>query len=139
MKKLILMLAIAGFITSAYAQTLMVSEVPSVVTKAFKQSHSKIDTVQWSKDGEFYKASYDLDKKDMTVTYTATGKLKETEAEISVAALPTPVLKYINENYKDDVVKKAAKVTSAKGKLIYAVKIKGMDLTFDSNGKLITK
>jgi hypothetical protein len=137
MKKLILMLAIAGFITCSYAQNLMVSEVPAVVTKAFHKTHPKVDTIAWSKAGDFYKASYAVNKKDILVTYAATGKLQETETQLSVAELPTPVLKYINENYKNDVVKRAAKVISSKGKLTYAVKIKGTDLTFDSNGKFI--
>jgi len=137
MKKLILMLAFAGLFASAYTQTLMVNEVPAVVKKAFARSHTKIDTVQWSKSGDFYKVSYDVNKKDMSSTYTSTGKLKETESEISTAALPTSVLKYINETYPDDVVKQAKKVISAAGKLVYMVKIKGMDLTFNSDGKLI--
>lgn len=137
MKKLILMLAIAGFIASSYAQTLMVNDVPAAVTKAFNKAHSKVDTVQWSKVGDFYKAAYQVKMKDMTATYSDLGKLKETDAEITVASLPTPVLKYINENYPADVVKSSSKVTSAKGKVTYAVKIKGMDLNFDSNGKIL--
>lgn len=131
------MLAFAGFLASSYAQTLMVNEVPAVVTKAFTKTHAKVDTVQWCKVGEAYKANYQVKEKDMAVTYTAAGKLKETEAQISVAALPTPALKYINENFPADNVKWASKVTNAKGKLIYDVKIKGMDLKFDSNGKII--
>ena len=137
MKKLFLMLAIAGFLTSSYAHTLSVKDVPVPVTKTFTKTHPKVDTVQWSKSGEFYKAAYQVKMKDMTATYTVLGKLKETEAEITVASLPTPVLKYINENYPSDVVKSSSLVTSAKGKVNYAVKIKGMDLNFDSNGKII--
>jgi len=138
MKKLFLILAMAGFLTSSYAQTLTVKDVPASVAKAFTKTHPKVDTVQWSKSGDAYKASYDVKMKDMSVTYSAAGKLKETQAEIAVAALPTEVLKYINENYPGDNVKSSSKVTSAKGKVTYAVKIKGMDLTFSSNGKIIT-
>lgn len=109
MKKLILMLAIAGFITCSYAQDLMVGDVPAVVTKAFHKTHPKVDTIAWSKAGDFYKASYDVNKKGIAVTYAATGKLQETETQISVVELPTLVLKYINENYKNDVVKRDRK------------------------------
>ena len=137
MKKLFLILAIAGFLTSSYAQTVLVSDVPAPVTKTFTKTHSKVDTVQWSKVGETYQASYDKNKKTMVVTYTAKGKLMETESEISVAALPTTVLQYINENYPADIVKWSSKVTSVSGKVKYAVKIKGMDLAFDSRGKII--
>lgn len=131
------MLAIAGFLTSSYAQTLTINDVPAAVTKTFNKTHPKVDTVQWSKTGDAFKASYMVKAKNMAVTYTALGKLKETESQISVAALPTTVLKYINENYPKDVVKWSSTVTNAKGKLIYAVKIQGKDLTFDSNGKII--
>jgi len=138
MKKLFLMLAIAGFLTSSYAQTLTVNDVPVPVTKTFTKTHPKVDTVQWSKSGDFYKAAYQVKTKDNIATYTVLGKLTETKAEISVASLPTEALKYINENYPSDNVKSSSKVTSAKGKVTYAVKIKGMDLTFNSNGKIIT-
>ena len=138
MKRLFLMLAIALFLTSSYAQILTVNDVPATVTKSFKKTHPKVDTVQWSKTGDVYKASYDLKMKDMSATYTAAGKLQQTEAEITVASLPTAALKYLNENYPADVVKSSSKVTSAKGKVTYAVKIKGMDLTFSSTGKIIT-
>jgi len=137
MKKLILMLAFAGILSGSYAQTLMVSEVPAVVTKAFHRTHAKIDAAEWSKVGDNYKASFVADKKAMAVTYAATGKLKQTEMVISTAGLPTPVLKYINVNYPKDVVKRAAKVTSVTGKVVYAVKIQDLDLNFDSNGKLM--
>lgn len=137
MKKLFLMLAIAGFLANSYAQTLTVKDVPVPVTKTFTKTHPKVDTVQWSKTGDFYKAAYSVKMKDMSATYTVLGKLKETEAEITVASLPTPVLKYINENYPSDIVKSSSKVTSAKGKVTYAVKIKGMELTFSSDGKII--
>jgi hypothetical protein len=138
MKKLFLMLAIAGFLTSSYAQTLTVNDVPAAVTKTFNKTHPKVDTVQWSKTGDDYTACYDVKEKDVFVTYNAAGKLKETAAEISVAALPTEVLKYINENYPRDYVKSSSKVTSSKGKVTYAVRIKGTDLIFNSNGKIIT-
>lgn len=138
MKKLFLMLAIAGFLTSSYAQNLTINDVPAAVTKTFNKTHPKVDTVQWSKTGNAFKASYQVNAKNMAVTYTALGKLKETETQISVAALPTPVLKYISENYPKDIVKWSSSVTNDKGKLIYAVKIQGKDLAFDSNGKIIS-
>jgi hypothetical protein len=135
MKKLILMLAFAGFLVSSYAQTVMLSEVPAAVTKAFNKTHSKITTAEWSKAGDNYVANYVVDTKGVAVTYNPAGKLQQTEKDISTAALPTPVLKYINENFPNDMVKKASTVTNAKGKLTYAVKMKEVDLAFDSNGK----
>lgn len=137
MKKLILMLAFAGFLTSSYAQNLMVSEVPAVVTKAFSKSHSKIDSVDWSKVSDNYKADYAVKMKSMSATYTAKGKLVLTEKEISLSELPIPVLTYVNENLQGGPIKKSMKITTAAGKSSYKLTVKGNDLAFDSKGKFI--
>ena len=137
MKKLILIVAFAGFLSSSYAQSMMAGDVPVAVTKAFTRTHPKTDAVEWNKVGDFYKASYKADTRNASVTYTTKGKLKETEMEISVASLPTAVIKYLNENHPAETVKKASKVTSAAGKTIYNVRIKDMDMSFGSNGKIL--
>jgi len=137
MKKLILMLAIAGFITSSYAQNLMVSEVPAAVTKAFNKTHKNVDTVQWSKVNDSYKVSYDVKKKSMTYTYNTSGKLMLTEKEITFSELPVSVLSYVNDNYRGGPIKKSLKVTTPAGKSSYLVKLKDTDLAFDSRGKFI--
>jgi hypothetical protein len=137
MKKLILMLAIAGFIVSSYAQNLMVSEVPAVVTKAFNKTHKNIDTVQWSKVNDSYKACYDVKKKSMSYTYNTSGKLQLTEKEITLAELPTSVLSYVNDNYRGGPIKKSLKITTPSGKSSYMVKLKDLDLAFDSKGKFV--
>lgn len=135
MKKLILMLAFAGFLTSSYAQNLMVSEVPVSVTKSFNKNHAKIDSVEWSKVGENFKASYDVKMKSMALTYSAKGKLILTEKQISLSELPASVLAYINENYQGGPIKKSLKVTNPAGKTTYSVRVKELDLAFDSKGK----
>jgi len=137
MKKLIFMIAIMGMLSASYAQNLSPNDVPPVVSKAFVKSHAKITTIEWTKAGENYKANYVVDSLGRSVTYNVKGKVIETETQISVAALPTPVIKYINENYKDGYVKKSSKITNAKGKTMYSVKIKDLDLMFDVNGKLM--
>jgi hypothetical protein len=139
MKKLILMLAIAGFITASYAQNLMPGEVPPAVSKSFTKTHANAESVEWSKIGEKYQASYMADAKQVSVLYDASGKLKETEKEITLSKLPTPVLKYVNDNYPGEVVKKPSMITSSNGKTSYCLIIKQMDLAFDSNGKFISQ
>lgn len=138
MKKIILMLAIAGLITASYAQNLVSSEVPAAISKSFVKTHANIDSVAWSKSGENYLASYMVDHKHMTALYDVSGKLKQTEKQISLSKLPTPILKYVNDNYPGEMVKKALIITSSKGKTSYAINIKQMDLAFDSNGKLMS-
>jgi uncharacterized protein (DUF2249 family) len=137
MKKLILIMALAGIIATSYAQTIESADVPAVVVKSFNRSNHKADSVVWSKVGDFYKATYPVNKMNKSITYSASGKLKQTEMQVKTAHLPTPVLKYINENYPGDFVKSSAKVTTASGKSSYAVKIKDTELVFDSNGKYL--
>lgn len=137
MKKLILLLAIMGLITVSYAQTLVPIDVPVKISKSFEKSHPKISPVEWSKVGDDYKASYMVDDKNISVTYNAAGKLKETEKEISLSQLPAPVLKYVNDNFPGEVVKKKMLITSSTGKSLYQLQIKQQDLAFNSQGELI--
>lgn len=89
------------------------------------------------KAGDNYRANYVVDSTDRLATYTAAGKVIETEKQISVAALPTLAIKYVNENFKDGYVKRSTEITSSKGKVTYSVKIKDVVLVFDSNGKYL--
>lgn len=137
MKKIILLFAFMGLIAFSYAQTLAPNDVPAKISKSFVKSHPKISPVEWSKVGDDYQASYMVDDKNMSVTYSAAGKLRKTEKEISISQLPSPVLKYVNDNFPGEVVKKKVLITSASGKSSYELQVKQQDLAFNSQGKLI--
>lgn len=137
MKKLILLLAIVGFITKSHAQKLMAKNVPVAVTNAFSKAYPLIKDVDWSKDGSNYEAEFDKGKVDKSVTYDASGKLIETEVEILASALPASVMEYIKKTYKEDEVKEASKITDANGTVTYEAEVKGKDLIFDSKGNFI--
>lgn len=137
MKKLILLIAVVFMISSSFAQVLTLTDVPANVSKVFVKSHPKVTTVEWAKAGDNYKANYVVDSTDRSVTYNAKGNTVETEKQISVASLPTLTIKYVNENFKDAYVKKSSKITSARGKVTYCVKIKDVVLTFNSSGKYL--
>jgi hypothetical protein len=110
MLKLILTFVIAGFFMQAQAQNLR-----------------PID----------FEAEYKADTLNRSVTYTSSGKLFETNTEILEAALPDPVMKYMNENYQDNKVNETSEIIDENGIVTYNTKIKGMDLTFDSEGNFI--
>lgn len=137
MKKIILLLAFMGLIIVSFAQTLAPNDVPAKVSKSFERSHHKISPVEWSKVGDDYQASYMVDNKNMSVTYNAAGKLRKTEKEISISQLPATVLKYVNDNFPGEVVKKKVLITNASGKSSYELLVKQQDLAFNSQGKLI--
>ena len=137
MKKVILFLAILGFISQTQAQKIMSKNVPVAVTNAFSKAYPTIKDVDWSKDGVNYEAEYDQDKVDKSVTYSATGELIETEVEIAAAALPPSVMDYVKKTYKEDEVREACKITSANGIVTYEAEVKKIDLIFDSKGNFI--
>ena len=136
MKKLILTFAIAGFFMQAHAQNLRGIDIPISVTTSFDQAYPSI-LADWSKDGDNFEAKYKADSLNNTVTYNSSGILIETNTEILEAALPVPVMAYLNENYKDQTVNEISKITAANGIVTYETKIKGMDLTFDSSGEYV--
>lgn len=137
MKKLIFLLAIMGLFSGSYAQTPGQEDVPAKVIRSFEKSYPKISTVEWTKLGDDFKASYTMDNKSMSVTYSSNGKIKETEKELSISQLPTPVLKYVNDNYPGEVVKKSYQRIGSNGKSSYEVKMTNMDLAFDSKGEIV--
>lgn len=137
MKKLILLIAIVAFVTQSQAQKLMQAKVPKAVKNAFHKAYPSVKDADWSKDGKNYEVEYDANKVDMSITYSATGKLIETEMEISASSLPRGVMDYVKKNYKEDEVKEASKITTAKGIVTYEAEVKGLDLIFDSKGNFI--
>ena len=135
MKKLILVLIIIGLAAGSYAQNLLPADVPQAVVKSFTKKNPKVEQVEWSKSGDFYKATFADENSGKSVYYDAAGKVKQSEMQVSISQLPTPVLKYVNDNHSSGVVKYSSKITNASGKSTYVVKVKDSELVFDSNGK----
>ena len=135
MKKLILVLAIIGLAAGSYAQNLTPADVPQPAVKAFTKKNPKVEQVEWSKSGDFYKATYADENSGKSVYYDEAGKVKQSEMQVKISQLPTPILKYVNDNHPADVVKHSTKMTNAKGKSTYILKVKDLELVFDANGK----
>jgi hypothetical protein len=137
MKKLFLMIAIAGFFMQANAQKLAEKEVPTAVTAAFYKAHPTLKDVDWSRDKEYYVAKYNVDKADICTYYDAPGKVIKAKMAIVTGALPAPVMEYVKKTYQEDEVKDAYKVTDSEGIVTYETKVKGMFLFFNSKGDFI--
>jgi hypothetical protein len=135
MKKLILVFAIIGLAAGSYAQNLTPADVPQPVVKSFTKKNPKVEQVEWSKSGDFYKATYADENSGKSVYYDEAGKVKQSEMDVKISQLPTPILKYVNDNHPADVVKHSTKMTNAKGKSTYILKVKDSELVFDANGK----
>ena len=137
MKKLIVLIAIAGFITQAQAQKMDVKDVPVIVTDAFYHAYPTIKDVDWSKDGNNYAVTYDENELDKSVTYDVSGTLIGIDEEILVSTLPASVMVYVTKNYNEDEVKEASKITDSQGTVTYETEMKGSNLYFDSEGNFL--
>jgi hypothetical protein len=137
MKTLILILTFVAVAIGSSAQNLQPNDIPSSVVKSFNKKNPKAEQVEWSKTGESFKASFMDNNLKKSYTYDANGKMKQNEMQVTISNLPTPVIKYLNDNFPGEVIKQSVKITNASGKSSYMVKVKESDLEFDSNGRFL--
>lgn len=139
MKKSIIVITLIMVSLVSFAQKTEEQNVPQVVKNALLQKFPKAKEVKWDKEENNYEASFKNNKVDNSILFNANGKIIETEIAITVSQLPKKALQYLNDNYKNQKVKEAAKIVTEKGTVIYEAEIKGKDLLFDENGNYITK
>ena len=137
MKKLITLIAIAGFFTHVHAQKVDLKDVPAIVIDAFAKAYPAINDASWNKDEKNYAVNYTEDKLVKSITWDASGDLVGTNEEVIISALPISLMVYVKNNYSENVVKEASKNTDAHGTVTYKTEIKGMNLFFDSEGNFL--
>ena len=138
MKKLIILVLGVLFSTS----TLNATEVPDAIEKAFHQKFPMAKKVKWEKENNNdYEASFVLNEKEVSVTYSPDGQLKETETEISISELPKAVVDALNKKHPNVKIDEAAKIERSDNTVVYETEIKinrkTTDLLFDQNGNEI--
>jgi hypothetical protein len=139
MKKSIILIALIMLSLVSFAQKTNEQNVPQVVKNALLQKSPNAKEIKWDKEGKNFEASFNLNNADNSVLFNQEGKIVETEIEIPVNQLPKKALQYLNDNYKNQKVKEAAKIVTEKGYIIYEAEIKGKDLFFDQNGNFIKR
>ena len=145
MKNVIITAAALVFVVNtASAQKVKESEVPKAVVTSFQNSFKGAKVEKWEKekDGTF-EAEFDWNKIETSASFSADGKLNETEQEIKVAELPKAAAEYAAKNYAGYKIEEAAKITDAAGKISYEAEVKKgkeeMDLIFDDAGNFLKK
>lgn len=128
---------IALFICFTITLGTFATNIPVAVKDTFSKRYPHITKVKWDKESENYEASFDVNKVDCSVLFDSNGAILETEMEIELADLPSVVLNYIKTNYGGKKAKEAARITDAKGIVVYEIELKGMDILFDNTGKFI--
>src|SRR5207253_8374399 len=114
------------------------AEVPKAVVSSFQTNFKGAKVEKWEKEKDgMYEAEFDWNKIETSATFSADGKLNETEQEIKVSELPKSVTDYVTKNYAGHKIVEAAKITDPAGKISYEAEVKKgkeeMDLIFDSN------
>lgn len=139
MKKSVMTIALIMLSFVSFAQKIKEQNVPQVIKKALSEKFPNVKNVKWDKEENNFEASFKNNNIDNSILFNANGKIIETEIAIEVNQLPKNALQYLNDNFKNQKVKEAAKIITEKGNLIYEAEIKGKDLFFDENGNFITK
>jgi hypothetical protein len=134
--KNLLLLYFAMLATLSQAQKLKVNQVPINIKSAFQNAYPNALKAKWSKENDKFEVEYSLNKEEVSVLFDASGKILETEHEISITKLPKEIIDYVKRNYKTKI-KEAAMITDAKGNITYEAEIKEKDIIFDTNGKFI--
>lgn len=137
MKKiLIFSLAGIGFTSVQAQKNMAASSVPTAAKDAFAKAHPNV-TGKWEKEGGNYEVNFTNGGKTMSCVVTSKGSILETETDMAVSELPAPVTAYIAQHYKGVKVKEAATIVKADGTTVYEAEIKGKDVMFDANGKVV--
>lgn len=139
MKKSVMTIALIMLSFVSFAQKTKEQNVPQVIKKVLNEKFPNAKNVKWDKEENNFEASFKNNNIDNSILFNANGKIIETEIAIEVNQLPKNALQYLNDNFKNQKVKEAAKIITEKGNLIYEAEIKGKDLFFDENGNFITK
>ncbi|MEO8769753.1 MAG: PepSY-like domain-containing protein [Ferruginibacter sp.] len=136
MKVFVILLLITSSVFSASAQKIEGSKVPVAVKFSFVKKYPDI-IPKWEKEKYNYEANFKQNGQTMSVIIDPNGNIIETETAIKITELPSTVLAYIKEHYKDKTIKEGAKIIKADGTVTYEAEVSGMDLIFDTNGKFI--
>lgn len=129
------MAVLGGYI--ANGQKLNEAAVPAAVKAGFTKQFPTANHITWEKEKNDYEAGFRQNGTQYAVVLNASGMVLETETSIDFRSLPAPVSAYLSKNYPGAKITEAARIVNRKGEVTYEAEIKGKDLLFDKNGKLI--
>lgn len=136
MRKILLIpVLFVAFIAALFTQNPVVQEqaiLPSkVVSVSFERHYPAVSVSSWKLEKGKYEASFRPNDRDMACLFDSTGRLLETETQITFAELPRPVQKALNEAQ----VLKVEKILTVQGTTYYEAETNGGNLHLQANGK----
>ena len=137
MKTAFTFIAVA-IVTVCSAQKIKEADVPAAVKTKFAELYPNTKAEKWEKEGANYEAEFEKSEVETSVLFDASGKLLETETEISVNELPQATKDYLAKNFPGKKIHEASKIVAADGTVTYEAEINA-DYIFDANGNFIKK
>jgi len=138
MKHILSIILFGCIISTATAQKIDDSKVPAPVTSAFSENYPAVKDYSWSKDGEYYAATYTSKDMNYAITYDVTGNLVSTQTGIEQKALPQTAVDYVSMKHPGKNIREASKVTSSSGGITYKAWVDDQVITFDADGKMVS-
>ncbi len=122
--------------------TIHATVVPDAVKTAFQKKIPNAKKVKWEKEKtNEYEASFNLDRKEVSVLYLSDGKLIEVETEILDTELPKPVVESLNKKYPNIKISEVSKIERSDNSIVYEAELKiggkKIDLLFDEKGNVL--
>ena len=137
MKTHILTAVIALIVFASCTQKANESNIPKGIIETFNSNFKGSIVESWEKENDGgYEAEFDLNGVETSATFSAEGRLIETEQEIEESALPSPISDYLKINYAGKSIDEVAKITTDEGIVKYEVEIEKVDFIFDDKGNL---
>jgi hypothetical protein len=137
MKTHILTAVIALIVFASCTQKANDSDIPKGIIETFNSNFKGSTVESWEKENDGgYEAEFDLNGVETSATFSAEGRLIETEQEIEESALPSPISDYLKINYAGKSIDEVAKITTDEGIVKYEVEIEKVDFIFDEKGNL---
>lgn len=113
----------AGLFT-LQAQEIKKADVPEAVKAAFAKDYKGATDIEWKKDNENFRVSFDMGRVDHKATYNATGATLSFQKEIASSALPAIIAKNIKTKYPNSKIDDVEWKNTA-GKITYKVDLDG--------------
>lgn len=120
MKHLILICLAVVFFTTASAQDIRQSEVPSLVLNAFQSKFSNPTDIEWEKQGDLFKVEFEIGNKDHDLWLDQNGNIKKHKEEITRADLPEVIKQKLNSDFKSYRIDDVDKIET-NGKIYFVV------------------
>ncbi len=136
MKKLFLMVAVAGFAFQANAQKISSSKVPAAAREAFAKANPAVQHPVWEKENGNFEGNWKEGGMDHSAMFTPEGQFAGSETDISPMKLPRAAREYVTKNLHA-AIKEASINKDAQGTITYEADLKGKAYIFDEKGDFI--